>query len=61
MAEQFGIRSVSTHAEQNGSGPVALRHWAEIAVWIDSKFDWEKPEKLLKQLQRAAELAGKGE
>ena len=61
MAEQFGIRSVITHATSNGRDADALRHWAEIQVWIDARFDWSKPEKLLKQLRQAAELAGKGE
>jgi hypothetical protein len=55
----FSIESISTHAEPDASGK--LTQWAEIKLLVPKDFDWTKPDQLLKKLQAAAELAGRGE
>ena len=60
----FSIESVSTNAElSDASDPKSvLVQWARITVAIPKDFDWDKGSaKLLKQLQFAVGLIGRGD
>jgi hypothetical protein len=53
----FSIESVKTHCEPDEAGKYI--HWAEITLLIPKDFDFDKPDKLLKQLEFAVGLIGR--
>ena len=60
----YSIESIVTHAElsepDNPASP--LVQWAEVKLLIPKNFDWEKGSaKMLKQLQFAVGLIGRGD
>ncbi len=54
------IVCVSTHA-QYISPEEPLEQWAEIVIRVPKGFNWTKTEPLLKKLQQATDLIGRGE
>ncbi len=56
----FSIESIATHAEATESGQ--LVQWAAIKLIVHKDFDWTKDgTKLLKKLEAAASLIGRGD
>lgn len=56
----FSIEEVKTHAEIDDRG--GLLQWADIRFSVPKDFDWSKEgTKLLKKLEAAASLIGRGD
>lgn len=55
---EFEIIMVCTYAEHAEKG--GLRHWMECKVKIPQDFDWSMGAAILKKLQQANDLVGKG-
>ena len=60
--KSFEILGVETHAEPDIDSKEPLREWAIVRLLIPKDFDFEKGgAQLLKKLQDAAKLIGRGE